>query len=123
MVRRNFTPGVRHPANSRPVKMQHCFDFAQQVHLLMWYMMWRVIHGLHDKILVNFMISGHTKFAPDWSFGLLKQNFRQMEVHCLDDMARTVYESAETLNRPQLVGREDGTVIVPPHSLPVYVRK
>ena len=94
---------------------------------LMWYMMWRVIHGLHDKISVNFMISGHTKFAPDWSFGLLKQNFRRMEVHCLDDMARAVSESAETFNGPQLVGREDATVIVPTYNwqtfLSPYFRK
>ena len=94
---------------------------------MMWYMMWRVIHGLHDNISVNFMISGNTKFAPDWSFGLLKQNFRRMEVHCLDDMARAVSESAQTLNRPQLVGREDGTVIVPTYNwqtfLSPYFRK
>ena len=205
----NVTSLGSHPAKSRPVEMQYCFDFAQQVYLpsspmqpgpiyfmtprkcglfgvccpalpqqinfiidegmccgkgsnsvisylhfffqnyglgeqflvlhcdncsgqnknkfLMWYMMWRVIHGLHDKISVNFMISGHTKFAPDWSFGLLKQNCRRMEVHCLDDMARAVSESAETLNRPQLVGREDGTVIVPTYNwqtfLSPYFRK
>ena len=58
------------------------------------------------------MMVGHTKFAPDWCFGLLKQEFRSTDVGCLTDLERVVNKSA-TVNHTQLVGREDGTIIVP----------
>ena len=51
----------------------------------------------------------HTKFAPDWCFGLVKQKFL---VGCLDDLACVVNQSAKA-NHAQLVGREDGTTIAP----------
>ena len=57
------------------------------------------------------MLVGHTKFAPDWAFGLLKQKFRRMPVGCLDDMARVVEQSA-SINKAQLIVKEDGTVLV-----------
>ena len=38
-----------------------------------WYYLWRVMNGLHEEINYNFLLPGHTKFAPDWCFGLLKQ--------------------------------------------------
>ena len=57
------------------------------------------------------MLVGHTKFAPDWCFGLVKQRFRVTTVGCLDDMAKLVNDSA-TVNHTQLVGREDGSILV-----------
>ena len=61
------------------------------------------------------MPPGHTKFAPDWCFGLLKRRFRRAHVSCLDDLQDVVKESTPVsrLNIPQLVGSEDATVIVP----------
>ena len=38
-----------------------------------WYYFWRVMSGLHEEINYNFLLPGHTKFSPDWCFGLLKQ--------------------------------------------------
>ena len=67
--------------------------------------------GLNNHITVSFLIVGHTKFAPDWCFGLLKRAFRRTRVVCLDDIVRVVEESAE-VNHAQLVGAQDGTVIV-----------
>ena len=55
---------------------------------------------------------GHTKFAPDWCFGLLKQKFRKTKVGCLDDIVKVVNDSS-VVNHAQLVGKEDGTIIVP----------
>jgi hypothetical protein len=77
----------------------------------MQYFAWRVWSGLNRKIEVSFMLVGHTKFAPDWAFGLLKQRFKRSKVGCLDDLARVVNDSAK-INHTQLVGREDGTIIV-----------
>lgn len=78
----------------------------------MQYLAWRVMAGLNESIEISFMLVGHTKFAPDWAFGLLKQKFRRTLVGCLDDMAKVVSDSA-TINHPQLVGRENGEIIVP----------
>ena len=61
------------------------------------------------------MPPGHTKFAPDWCFGLIKRCFRRSEVSCLEDLSAVVHESTAVskVNIPQLVGHEDGSVIVP----------
>ena len=37
------------------------------------YLLWRVLTGLHQNITLSFMITGHTKFSPDWCFGLMKK--------------------------------------------------
>ena len=86
---------------------------------VMQYLAWRVMVGLNDNITVSFLIVGHTKFAPDWSFGLLKRAFRHTRVGCLDDIVRVVEESAE-VNHAQLVGAQDGTVIVPTYNWADY---
>lgn len=67
--------------------------------------------GYFDSIKVSFMIVGHTKFSPDWCFGLLKQRLRRCTINCLDDMAREVKNSA-CVNSVQLVGTQTGDVIV-----------
>lgn len=47
------------------------------INYVIWYYCWRVLCGFHHSILYSFLIAGHTKFSPDWCFGLLKQSFRQ----------------------------------------------
>ena len=78
----------------------------------MQYLFWRVMVGLNKKITVSFLIVGHTKFLPDWCFGLFKQAFRRTKVRCLDDIVKVV-ESSAVVNHAQLVGTQDGQVIVP----------
>ena len=39
------------------------------------YLMYRVLTGKYDSIILLFMISGHIKFSPDWRFGLLKKKY------------------------------------------------
>ncbi len=68
--------------------------------------------GLHEEITLLFLPVGHTKFSPDWCFGLLKKKFRRSVVSSLDEMARVVDESAD-VNTSQLVGTHDGEVVVP----------
>ena len=75
-------------------------------------LMWRVLVGLNVEVKMSFLLAGHTKFAPDWCFGLFKQLFRKTKVGCLDDIAAVVEQSA-TINHPQLVGTHDGTILVP----------
>ena len=57
------------------------------------------------------MIAGHTKFSPDWCFGLLKQKLRRYRVDCLDDLVDVVESSAD-VNFAQLVGAQSGETLV-----------
>ena len=77
------------------------------------YLLWRVIHRQHEEITLNFLITGDTKFAPDWCFGLMKQQYRRTKVNILEDIADVVKHSTVSgLNIPQLVGTENGSVFV-----------
>ena len=38
---------------------------------MLWYLAWRAITGRHTDITLSFLVVGHTKFSPDWCFGLL----------------------------------------------------
>ena len=58
------------------------------------------------------MLVGHKKISPDWCFGLLKQRFRQTFVSSLQDLFDVVNISAD-VNVAQLVGTQDGKVIIP----------
>jgi hypothetical protein len=78
---------------------------------MMQYLCWRVMVGLNRKITISFLIVGHTKFSPDWCFGLFKQVFRRSNVGCLDDIVKVV-ESSAVVNHAQLVGTQDGKVVV-----------
>ena len=51
--------------------------------------------GLHRRVTLSFMMVGHTKFAPDWCFGLFKQRYRRTFVSSLDDVADVVNTSAD----------------------------
>ena len=76
----------------------HCDNCSRQNKnkFMIWYFLWRVCTEKHDKITLNFLITGYTKFAPDWCFGLLKQTFRRTPVSCLSDMVSDVNSSTDT---------------------------
>lgn len=95
----------------------HCDNCSGQNknRFMMQYMAWRVMVGLNKKITVSFLIVGHTKFSPDWCFGLFKQTFRRKNIGCLDDIVQAV-ESSATVNHAQLVGTQDGEVLVPTYN-------
>ena len=78
---------------------------------MMFYLMWRVLAGLHKEITISFLLVGHTKFSPDWCFGLFKQLYRKTKVGSIHDIAEVVKQSA-SVNHPQLIGEYDGTTHV-----------
>ncbi|XP_065893388.1 uncharacterized protein [Dysidea avara] len=86
---------------------------------LMCYFMWRILTGLHDEITISFLPVGHTKFSPDWGFGLLKQKYKKTFVGCLDDIVKVINQSAKP-NWAQLVGAQDGSNIVPMYNWADY---
>ena len=59
---------------------------------LMYYLMWRVMIGLHKEVKISFLPVGHTNFSPDWCFGLFKRKYRKMRIDCLDDVVKAVNE-------------------------------
>ena len=46
---------------------------SNKKNIIVGYLLWRVLTGLYENITLSFMIAGHTKFSPDWYFGLLKK--------------------------------------------------
>ncbi len=62
---------------------------------LMWYLMWRVMNGLHEKITLTFMPPGHTKFSPDSYFGLFKIKYRKSTIDSLGDLVACVSHASE----------------------------
>ena len=52
--------------------------------------MWRTLIGLHDSVEYSLMEAGHTKFNPDWHFGLWKVKWRHTSVETLQEMADSV---------------------------------
>ena len=57
---------------------------------LMYYFMWRILAGLHQEIKISFLPVGHTKFSPDWCFGLMKRQYRKTNIGCLNDIVAAV---------------------------------
>ena len=82
---------------------------------VMQYLMWRVLSGKHTKIMISFLVVGHTKFAPDWCFGLFKRLYRRTKLGSMKGIADVVDNSADC-NYSQLVASEDGSTIVPAYN-------
>ena len=80
--------------------------------ILMGYLMWHILTGLHKTIEISFMIRGHTKFAPDRFFGLIKKRFRHTFVSTLDELVQVVKNSMVTgKNIPQLTKSENSRLV------------
>ena len=62
------------------------------------------------------MVVGHTKFAPDGCFGLIKQNTRN--VKCLQDIVQMVNDS---LNETRPLGTQDRQALVPSYKWSTYL--
>lgn len=59
------------------------------------YLLYRVIKGLHKKIELSFMLVGHTKFAPDAYFGLLKKKYRRARVYTYNQIVDVINTSTK----------------------------
>lgn len=62
----------------------------------LWYLAWRLILRLHDEIVYNFLIAGHTKNSCDGAFGLVKMQLKRKNVYTPRDMMRTIDESTSS---------------------------
>ncbi|MEQ2172837.1 hypothetical protein GOODEAATRI_025460, partial [Goodea atripinnis] len=68
----------------------HCDNWTGQNknNFMLWYGAWRVAHKLHSTLNIHFEIAGHTKFAPDCGFGLIKQAYKRTRVSTVPDIAK-----------------------------------
>ena len=76
------------------------------------YLAWMVLVGLHQSISMSLLLVGHTTFSPDWCFGLIKQRYQCTCINSLQDIA-DIIETSSDVNFAQLVGTQNGDVIVP----------
>ena len=77
-----------------------------------FYLFWRMLKKMHDRVTFNFLLAGHTKFTPDKCFGLIKQNNRRGFVSLIFRVATAVNISAG-VNSAELCGLPNGEVLVP----------
>jgi hypothetical protein len=60
--------------------------------------------GKKKSVILSFMLSGHTKFAPDRHFGLIKKAYRRTRVDTVGCIARLLEQSSVVgANAVQLV--------------------
>lgn len=57
------------------------------------YLIYRTIKQMHQKIDWSFMLVGHTKFAPDAYFGLLRKRYRHSKVYTYDQLIDVINTS------------------------------
>lgn len=58
------------------------------------YLCWRVLCGLHKKIVLHFLVVGHTKFSPDYGGGVFKKIFRRTPCATPQDVADCAKQSS-----------------------------
>ena len=87
------------------------------------YLMWRVITQRNNKIHLGFMVAGHTKFACDACFGLLKKVTKKTFISSVTDIAECVVTSTEKsmTNLAELVGLENGKLLVQYYDWKTYL--
>jgi hypothetical protein len=61
---------------------------------VMWYLLWRTLNNLHEKITLSFMVKGHTKFSPDGYFGLFKIQYQKENIDWMGDVIKCVREAS-----------------------------
>ncbi|KAH3749692.1 hypothetical protein DPMN_184198 [Dreissena polymorpha] len=74
-----FTPISKHTVLANSMLTFSVTTVAAKIktnYIVIWYLLWRVLVGLHRNITLSFMLVGHTKFTPDWHFGILKSKWR-----------------------------------------------
>ncbi|KAH3705704.1 hypothetical protein DPMN_080782 [Dreissena polymorpha] len=93
---------VHHHLNTYGLGEQHahfqCDNCCGQNknNIVIWYLLWRVLVGLHKIITLSFMLIRHTKFTPDWHFGIWKSKWRNFNAEMLSDVAASVGLSSRT---------------------------
>ena len=62
---------------------------------LLHYLLYRTLIGLHSMINLSFLLVGHTKFAPDGFFGLIKYRYRRSRVYTYEHLVDVIERSSQ----------------------------
>ena len=68
--------------------------------VMMQYLYWCILCGKNRKVKISFTIAGHTKFAPDRFFGLLKKCYRRTDVSSSRDIENVIKSAVNGKNIP-----------------------
>ena len=74
------------------------------------YLMWRIANSLSSHIELAFMVAGHTKFGPDYGFGVFKRLYRHCEVNSIEKVCNMMDQSKLLI--PEATGTELGDVLI-----------
>ncbi len=106
---------VHHYLDSHTLPSQDLFLHADNAvgqnknNFVMQYLCWRTLIGKSSNVKISFMIAGHTKFAPDRFFGLLKKTYRRTTVSSLPEIEKMVAASSIAgKNIPQVIVDSSG---------------
>ena len=102
----------KHAATSVYLQADNCIG-QNKNNTVLQYLCWRVSTGRNEEVLLSFMLAGHTKFAPDRYFGLLKRKYKRSNVNTLVDVEYAVKSSTiHGSNKAQLIQHSTGKKLV-----------
>ena len=103
----NYSTGEQH----LQIHADNCIG-QNKNNITILYFGWRVLCGLHTSCSFGFMIPGHTRFGPDWFFGMVKRKYRRTRVSSMEQIAQVVENSTtEGQNKPFIVGKDTPPLI------------
>ena len=110
-----FTISLQTTVSERHTNLHADICSAQNKNnFFLWYFALRVITGLHQNITYSFLIAGHTKFAPDCCFGMIKKCYKVNFISSIYELAGMVATWSDIgVNKAQLVGTHDNRIIAP----------
>lgn len=82
--------------------------------IVCWYLAYRIMQNLNHDIVLSFLPVGHTKFGPDYAFGIFKKSYNKSEAHTLNDVVNIIESSTTNshLNFAELTGDEQGFIFI-----------
>lgn len=89
------------------------------------YMCLRTLRDLNSKIELSFMLPYHTRFGPDWCFGLIKLKYKHSYISSISQLAETVLLSTtKAINLPQLITEQSSSnTLVPINGWKLFLEK
>ena len=68
------------------------------------YLCLRTLRGLNSNTELSFMLPYHTRFGPDWCFGLITMKYKHSYVSSISQLAEVVLTPIpKSINIPQLI--------------------
>lgn len=107
----NYLENYSHGEDTMFIHADNCVG-QNKNNILLGYLAWRISNNKNKRIVLSFMPVGHTKFARDSAFGLLKKRFRVTYISSIQEFADCIEKSTPTthVNSAVAVGNEIGEV-------------